>query len=309
MHKAKFPGELFLLTTSIIWGAAFVFQKVATEILDPFTFNTARYILGGALLIPVYYYMKKKAPKDEERTVYSRKTQVWGGIICGFILGLAGNFQQFGMITSDAGKTAFITTLYIVIVPLFAMIVFKKKVRRLVWLGVVFAVFGLYFLSIKQGGFSMEKGDFLVFISAFFWASHILAVDQLAPKVDAILLSCSQFIWAGVFSAIFMAIFAEPRIKDILACWAPVLFTSVFVVAIAFTFQIIGQRTTEPAVASILLSLESVFGVIAGMIFLSERMTMRELLGCLLMFTAVILTQLPQGKKERLKEVEAIEGK
>ena len=143
----------------------------------------------------------------------------------------------------------------------------------------------------------MDKGDFLVFISAFFWAAHILAVDQLATKVDAILLSCTQFLWAGIFSAIFMVFFADPHLADIIACWAPIMFTSVFVVAVAFTFQIIGQKTTEPAVASILLSLESVFGVIAGMIFLHEMMSGREFLGCILMFAAVIMTQLPEKKE------------
>ena len=327
MKKHKIKGELFLLTTSIIWGAAFVFQKLATELLDPFTFNTIRYILGGLLLIPVYFYYRKgsqinasimadpasadPASADPASVdpasadpdfANSGRTTFWGGIICGVILALAGNIQQFGIVTTDAGKTAFITTLYIVIVPVFGLIIFRKKVRNFVWIGVLFALVGLYFLSIKPGGFSMEKGDFLVFVSAFFWAAHILAVDQLAPRVDAILLSCTQFIWAGVFSSVFMIIFAEPHIADIIACWAPIMFTSVFVVAVAFTFQIIGQKTTEPAVASILLSLESVFGVIAGMVFLHEMMSGRELLGCILMFTAVVMTQLPERKNhEQLK--------
>jgi len=245
----------------------------------------------------VAWYFGKKHKGKGVTNNYSSKTLIKGGVICGTILCFAGNFQQFGLITSAAGKTGFITTLYIVIVPVFGLILFRKRVRKLVWLGVALAVVGLYFLSIKAGGFTMERGDFLIFIGAFFWAAHILAVDQLVLKVDAVRLSCAQFIWAGLLSSVFMFILEEPRILDILSCWGPVLFTSVFVVAIAFTFQIIGQKTTDPTVTSIILSLESVFGVLAGMAFLSERMTGRELLGCALMFIAVILTQLPEKKE------------
>ena len=299
-EKPRIPGEVYLFTTAIIWGAAFVFQKVAMDILEPFTFTAVRYILGGLLLIPVAWYFGKKNKSKVMPDNYSTKTLLIGGIICGTILCFAGNFQQFGLITSSAGKTGFITTLYIVIVPVFGLILFRKRVRKLVWLGVALAVVGLYFLSIKAGGFTMERGDFLIFIGAFFWAAHILAVDQLVLKVDAVRLSCAQFIWAGILSSIFMFIMEEPRIMDIIACWAPVLFTSVFVVGIAFTFQILGQKTTDPTVTSIILSLESVFGVLAGMAFLQERMSGRELLGCVLMFIAVILTQLPDKKQQRL---------
>lgn len=308
-HKVRIPGELYLLTTSIIWGAAFVVQKVAMDILEPFTFTAVRYFLGGILLIPViilFQRMNDKRDKKEnsvKRQQYSKKTLFFGGIICGGILCLAGNFQQFGLVTSAAGKTGFITTLYIVIVPVFGLLVFRKGVRWLVWVGVVLGVFGLYFLSMKAGDFSMERGDFLVFIGAFFWAAHILAVDLLAPKVDAVKLSCLQFIWAGVFSSVFMFIKETPNIMEILSCWFPVLFTSVFVVGVAFTFQIIGQKTTDPTVTSLILSLEAVFGVLAGMVFLSERMTGRELLGCALMFTAVILTQLPDKNERERKRL------
>jgi len=308
-HKVRVPGELYLLTTSIIWGAAFVVQKVAMDILEPFTFTAVRYFLGGILLIPViilFQRMNDKRDKKEnsvKRQKYSKKTLFFGGIICGGILCFAGNFQQFGLVTSAAGKTGFITTLYIVIVPVFGLLVFRKRVRWLVWVGVVLGVFGLYFLSMKAGDFSMERGDFLVFIGAFFWAAHILAVDLLAPKVDAVKLSCLQFIWAGVFSSVFMFIKETPNIMEILSCWFPVLFTSVFVVGVAFTFQIIGQKTTDPTVTSLILSLEAVFGVLAGMVFLSERMTGRELLGCALMFTAVILTQLPDKNERERKRL------
>lgn len=314
-HRVRVPGELYLLTTSIIWGAAFVVQKVAMDILEPFTFTAVRYFLGGLLLIPVivlFQHMnEKKDRKDKEnkkedfvkRQQYSKKTLFWGGMVCGAVLCLGGNFQQFGLITSAAGKTGFITTLYIVIVPLFGLLVFRKRVRWLVWVGVIIGVFGLYFLSMKAGDFTMERGDFLVFIGAFFWAAHILVVDFLAPKVDAVKLSCLQFLWAGIFSSIFMFILETPIIKEILSCWFPILFTSVFVVGVAFTFQTIGQKTTDPAVASLILSLEAVFGVLAGMVFLGERMTGRELLGCALMFTAVILTQLPDKNERRRRRL------
>lgn len=308
-HKAIIPGELYLLTTSIIWGAAFVVQKVAMDILEPFTFTAVRYLLGGLLLIPVIMIFERmNARKDKKessvkRQKYQKKTLILGGMLCGAILCLAGNLQQFGLVTTAAGKTGFITTLYIVIVPIFGLLVFRKRVRWLVWVGVALGVIGLYFLSIKVGEFTMERGDFLVFIGAFFWAAHILAVDQLASKVDAVKLSCLQFIWAGVFSSIFMFIMETPKLAEIISCWFPVLFTSVFVVGVAFTFQTIGQKTTEPAVTSLILSLEAVFGVLAGMAFLSERMSGRELFGCLLMFTAVILTQLPDKNERERKRI------
>lgn len=305
--KGIVPGELYLLTTSIIWGGAFVAQKVAMDLLEPFTFNAVRYLLGGLLLIPVIILfqrmnnIKEKKDNSVRQKKHQRKSLVFGGMLCGAILFLAGNFQQFGLVTSDAGKTGFITTLYIVVVPVFGFLVFRKRVGLLVWLGVILAVVGLYFLSMKAGAFAMERGDFLVFVSAFFWAAHILAVDQLASRVDAVKLSCLQFIWAGIFSSVFMFIMETPNIMEIISCWFPILFTSVFVVGVAFTFQIIGQKTTDPTVSSLILSLEAVFGVFAGMVFLGERMSGREFLGCLLMFTAIIFTQLP-GKNERKKK-------
>ena len=310
-HKGIIPGELYLLMTSVIWGAAFVVQKVAMDILEPFTFTSVRYLLGGVLLIPVILLFQRLNDKKDRkensvnREKYQRKPLVFGGMLCGAILCLAGNFQQFGLVTSAAGKTGFITTLYIVIVPIFGLLVFRKKLGKLVWLAVILGVFGLYFLSMKAGEFTMERGDFFVFIGAFFWAAHILTVDQLASKVDAVKLSCLQFIWAGVFSSVFMFILETPKINEILSCWFPVMFTSVFVVGVAFTFQTIGQKTTEPAVTSLILSLEAVFGVLAGMVFLNERMSLRELLGCALMFTAVILTQVPdknERERKRLKK-------
>lgn len=292
-HK-QIKGEVFLLTTAIIWGYAFVVQKVAMDTIGPLTFTFARFLLGGILLIFVSKIFDNKQIKSGVRVKTDKKAVMVGGLVCGTVICFAANFQQVGIVTSTAGKAGFITALYIVLVPIFGLIIFKKRVTRLVWMAVFLAVIGLYFLFIKPGEFSVEMGDFLIFIGAFFWAAHILAVDWAVVKTDPIKLSSTQFIWAGLLSGVLMIILEEPSIPAILSCWFPILFSSVIVVGIAYTFQIIGQQTTDPTIASLLLSLESVFSVISGMLFLGERMTGRELFGCVLMFVAVVLTQLPE---------------
>jgi len=292
-HK-QIKGELFLLTTAIIWGYAFVVQKVAMDTIGPLTFTFARFLLGGILLIFVSKIFDRNLEKTGTKVKTDKRAVIIGGLVCGTVICLAANFQQVGIVTSTAGKAGFITALYIVIVPIFGLFLFKKRVTRLVWLAVFLAVLGLYLLFIKPGEFSVEKGDFLIFIGAFFWAAHILAIDWAVVKADPIKLSSAQFIWAGLLSGVLMFILEKPDVNAILSCWYPILFSSVIVVGIAYTFQIIGQKTTDPTIASLLLSLESVFSVISGMLFLGERMTGRELFGCVLMFIAVVLTQLPE---------------
>lgn len=298
-HQIK--GEIFLLTTAIIWGYAFVVQKIAMDTIGPLTFTFARFLLGGLLLIFVSKVFDSKKEKSGVKVVTDKKAVIVGGLVCGTVICLAANFQQIGIVTSSAGKAGFITALYIVLVPIFGLIVFRKRVTRLVWMAVFLAVLGLYFLFLKPGEFSVEMGDFLIFIGAFFWAAHILSVDWAVAKADPIKLSSAQFIWAGLLSGVFMFISENPDINAILSCWFPILFSSVIVVGIAYTFQIIGQKTTDPTIASLIMSLESVFAVISGMLFLGERMTGRELLGCVLMFVAVVLTQIPEKKLQNIR--------
>lgn len=316
MNK-KLRGDLMLFTAALIWGASFVAQKAGMEYIGPFTFNALRFLLGSAVLIPVILIMDQikkrnaaggttgstaegtltggtveiKAKTDSE---HNKKTLVIGGLSCGVILFAAGTLQQFGMMYTSAGKAGFITALYIVLVPLFGLF-FGHKVRPVIWFCVVLAVTGLYLLCVKEG-FSIAKGDLLVLICAFGFAAHILVIDHFSPKTDGVRLSCLQFLTAGLLSLPGMLLFETVDWGNIVACAEPILYSAVLSCGAAYTLQIIGQRDTEPAVASLLLSLESVFAVISGIIILNEQISPREILGCSIMFAAIILAQLPSKK-------------
>ena len=281
-------GEVFLAITALIWGTSFVSQKVGMDYIGPFTFGAARFILGALVLIPVIRVVKssgKKAPIS--------KSTLIGGIACGLALFLAASFQQIGIVHTTAGKAGFITTLYIVLVPLLGSFL-RKKVPGLVWLGVVLAVLGLYLLTIKEG-FTIQRGDLIVLIGAFFWAVHILIIDHFAPTADSPRMSFIHFLITGLLSTGAAVIAEAPSIEAIGSGIAPILYTAIVVVGVAYTFQIVGQKNTDPTIASIILSLESVFAVISGMLLLGETMNMREVIGCILMFIAVIITQLRQA--------------
>lgn len=281
-------GEGFLAITALIWGTSFVSQKVGMDYIGPFTFGAARFILGALVLIPVIRVVKGSGKKAS----ISKSTLI-GGIACGLALFLAASCQQIGIVHTTAGKAGFITTLYIVLVPLLGYFL-RKKVPGLVWLGVALAVLGLYLLTIKEG-LTIQKGDLIVLIGAFFWAVHILIIDHFAPVADSLQIASIQFLITGLLSAGAAAIAEAPSIEAIGSGIAPILYTAVVVVGVAYTFQIIGQKDTDPTIASIILSLESVFAVISGMLLLGETMSMREIIGCILMFVAVIIAQLRQA--------------
>jgi len=217
-----------------------------------------------------------------------------GGICCGVLLAVASNFQQLGIAETSAGKTAFITALYIVIVPIFGLFL-KKKVQINVWIGVAMAVAGLYCLCIK-GDFSIAVSDLYVVICAVVFALHILVIDHFTNLVDGVKLSCAQFAVVFIISGIGALIVEKPAIEPIIDCILPVIYVGVFSSGVAYTLQIIAQKGANPAVVTLLLSLESVFGVVAGAIILKETMSVKEYIGCALMFTAVIFAQLPERK-------------
>lgn len=305
MNK-KLRGDLMLFTAALIWGASFVAQKAGMEYIGPFTFNTLRFLLGSAVLIPVILIMdriknRSDAAETKSEAEKNKKTLVIGGLSCGVILFIAGTLQQFGMMYTSAGKAGFITALYIVLVPLFGLF-FGHKVRPVIWVCVGLAVIGLYLLCVKEG-FSISRGDLLVLACAFGFAAHILVIDHFSPKADGVKLSCLQFLTAGLLSLPGMLLFETVDWGNIAACAEPILYSAVLSCGAAYTLQIIGQRDTEPAVASLLLSLESVFAVISGIIILKEQISPREILGCSIMFTAIILAQLP-AKKESSAEQE-----
>ena len=294
--KAK--NNLLLVLTALIWGCAFVAQSVGVDYVGPFTFNSVRNILGGLTLLPVILIrerVEKKEVKDEKQKKNERKTLIIGGICCGFFLAVASSLQQIGLIYTTAGKAGFITALYILIVPLLGLLI-GKKVGVKVWMGVALAVLGMYCLCITEG-FAIAKGDILVMMCAFVFSLHILVIDYFSPKVDGVKMSCIQFWVCGILCAIPMFLTETPQIGQILSAWLPIAYAGILSCGVAYTLQIIAQKNVDPTVASLLLSLESVFAVLAGGIILHESLSLKEAAGCALVFAAIILAQLPDKKK------------
>lgn len=301
-------GNLILLLTALIWGISFISQKLGMNYIGPFTFGASRFLLGALTLVPVIMVFDRINKNNEKKKTEIKKNfrnqdLIKGGILCGVSLFLGASFQQFGIIYTSAGKAGFITALYIVLVPILGIFV-NKKVNLKTWVGVLLAVIGLYLLCITEG-FTMAKGDIIVLFGTVFWALQILIVDAYAEKTDGIKLSCVQFITAGLLSAVAAFIFENPKLSEIIDCAGPILFTAIMVVGVAYTLQIIGQKYTSPTIAAMILSLESVFAVIFGAIFLFEKMTPREITGCVIMFIAVIITQLDFGKKQELEDLDS----
>lgn len=292
----KYLSPILLLLAAMIWGFAFSAQKAA-EAVPPLTLGMARSFLAAVFLIPVILIFDRIF--NTGRTLFSKKkpvdlsrAELLGGIICGAVLALASFFQQLGInMGVDAGKASFITALYVVLVPIYALVL-KKRAPVNVWISVFIAVVGFYFLCIK-GDFSIAIEDLLVLLCALIFPVHILAVDHFSPSCDGVRMSMVQFFSAGVFNLIFAFIFESPiNMPLVLANVLPILFLGIGSSGIAYTLQIIGQKGVNPAAASILLSLESVFGVIGSAIFLKEKMDGREYLGCAIVFLAVVLSQI-----------------
>ncbi len=298
MNK-RIISNILLLVTALIWGSSFVAQKAGT-VLEPFTYNGIRTLVGGISLVPVILILSKVGKdKSAEAVPKDKKSLIIGGIVCGTFLAIASNLQQFGMyFDADAGKAGFITALYIMIVPILGMFL-GKRVRPLVWFCVLLGACGFYLLTIagKGVGLTIEKGDLFILLCAVLFSCHILAIDHFSPKCDGVKLSCLQFFVAGGLSFIMMLVFESPSLNQILDCWFPIIYAGVFSCGIAYTLQVVAQKNAEPTAASLILSLESVFAVISGAILLGERMTGYEILGCIVIFVAVILAQLPKNEK------------
>lgn len=296
--KVNIKNSLILLITAAIWGVAFVAQSAGMDYVGGFTFNCIRSLIGGIVLIPCVFIIRKvKGTDTVKETACDRKTLIMGGVSCGVLLCVASNFQQFGIKYTTVGKAGFITALYIVLVPILGLFL-KKKVGRLVWMGVALAVAGLYFLCINEQ-FSIEFGDLLVLCCAMVFALHILVIDYFSPKVDCVAMSCIQFFTCGILSAVPMIIFEEINISDIIECAVPILYAGVMSCGVAYTLQIIGQKNMNPTVASMILSMESVISVLAGWLLLGQKLAERELFGCALMFVAIIMSQLPDKKTQK----------
>lgn len=294
----KLRGNLLLLLTAIIWGSAFVAQSVAMDHVGPFTFNMVRNFIATLFLLAVILFLdakKKQAPDYVPPTASENKLLVMGGVICGLILFVASSLQQTGLLYTTAGKTGFITTLYVVIVPILGLFL-GKKVSTKIWICVFAAAVGLYLLSITES-FTIGKGDFLVFLCAICYSFHILVIDYFSPKVDGVKMSCIQFFVVSIIAIFPSFIFENPTLHHILLSMKPILYAGILSSGVGYTLQIVAQKDTDPTVASLILSLESVFAVLAGMFFLQETLNQREMIGCVLIFTATIAAQLPDRRK------------
>lgn len=300
MNRFVLRQSLLLLLTATIWGVAFVAQSVSMDYIGPFTFNAVRNLIGVVVLIPCIAIIDKINGniRHKQDSAGERKLLLVGGIACGFLLFVASNLQQIGIQYTTVGKAGFVTAMYIVLVPVLGIFL-RKKVGTKVWIGVVIAVAGLYMLCMTDGSFSVQKGDFLVLMCAAVFSLHILVIDYFAPKVNGVKLSCIQFFVCAGLSGVCMLLFEKPRMTMLLDAWIPILYAGVMSCGVAYTLQIVGQKGMNPTVASLILSLESVVSVIAGWLILGQELSGRELFGCVLMFAAIVLVQLPQRRDSK----------
>lgn len=309
MKKTQIRNSLLLLLTATIWGTAFVAQSVGMEYVEAFTFTFARSIVGGIVLIPCIWFLrwlKGRESKDAQsydmadtKRPLVTKVEWIGGICCGLALCAASNFQQIGIAYTTVGKAGFITALYVVIVPIMGLF-FKKRVSFVVWICVVLSVIGLYLLCMTEGSLTLAYGDLLVLICAVLFSVHIMVIDHFSPQGDGVVMSCIQFFVCGIVSGIIMLFVETPSLENIMAAAMPILYAGVLSSGVAYTLQIVGQKDMNPTVASLILCLESVVSALAGWLILHEEPTARELLGCVLMFVAIVLAQVPMpGKKAK----------
>jgi len=327
MKKKRIVSNLLLLLTAFIWGVAFVAQSVGMEYIGPCTFAFSRFLIGGVVLIPVIYVMDGNRKKNAVQNTYidervkkimesdemisekmilekakkeQHKLTLAAGICCGMALSTASLAQQYGIMYTSVGKAGFITTLYIIIVPFLGLFV-RKKIPFKVWISAAIAVFGLYMICMSES-FSLSKGDSLVLLCAFLFSIQILLVDFFSPKADPVKISCIQFFTCAVICGTAAFIFENPTWADLLAAAGPILYAGVLSSGVAYTLQVVAQRNTDPTVASLIMSLESVIATLAGWVLLGQHLSIKELFGCALVFTAIILTQLPDKKAPEISE-------
>lgn len=289
MKKNRFTGNLALFLTALIWGLGFVSQRAGMEHIGPFTFNAVRSFLGALSLIPVIFWVKFSKPdmRSKAKKFYQRFNLLKAGCLCGLVMFLAMGIQQYSIQYVTAGKSGFITALYIIFVPLISVFLGTKIAKR-VLVSVLMAVYGLYLLCYQSGG-GINIYDVLSLVGAFFYGVHILVVDHYAHRVHPAKMSCVQFLVVGILSLILVAFFETPTLQTLVDCKVPLIYSGIVASGIAYTLQIYGQKYTIPILATLILCLESVFAVIGGALILGEVMTTREILGCVLMISAVIL--------------------
>lgn len=299
MKQNKLIGPILLIIAAFIWGSAFVAQSEGAKHLGPFTFLCLRSFLGTAVLLPVIFVTdmsKKKKGTYVKPTSKDIKAHIIGGITCGIFLFSASACQQIGLDKgTEPGKAGFITALYILLVPVFSLFL-GKKIRPLIWGCVGISIVALYLLCVKEDN-SIVPADLFVLMCAALYAVHILVIDKVAPNIDGVKLSAMQFFVAAVICIIPAVLFEESSLENIKAAALSIAYAGIMSSGIAFTFQIIAQKRTEPTLASMLMSLESVFAVLTSLVILGQLPTLREGIGCVLMFIAIIVAQLPEKKE------------
>ncbi len=305
MKKSNFKGCLILGLTAVIWGVAFIAQSEGMEHIEPFTFTFCRSLLGAVVLLPVGMLLGRKTNHMDGHSYRSKK--LWtAGISSGAVLFVAMSFQQMGIIGTSAGKTAFITALYIVFAPIIAMI-FGKRPKANVFVGIAVGILGMYLLC--MGGESgISKSDLLVFACSVCFSVQILVIDEFSSEVDCVKMSCIQFAVCTVLSVPFMLIFETPSFGAIKNCALPLLYTGVLSSAVAYTLQIVGQKYADVTPATLTMSLESVFAAVAGWIMLDQKMNAREIIGCLMIFAAIVVAQLSFGKSSKSNHAKTAEN-
>jgi len=298
----KTRANLLLLLTAMIWGCAFVAQDVAADVLQPMSFNGSRMLLAAVALLPMVWLTDRRALKTGSGMAWKqmnraqRKTLLLGGVCCGVMLAMGSICQQVGLsLGTGAGKAGFITALYIVLVPLTGLF-FGRRLGKLVWAAVALSVVGLYLLCM-QGSFTIDPGDGMLILCAACFCGHILVVDHFSRRTECVKMSCIQFFTTTVICLAGAFLFENPTWEAVKTCAIPIIYAGVFSGGMGYTLQILAQRDAEPAIASLLMSLESVFAVLAGWIILKDALSLRELAGCVMMMGGIVLAQLPEKKE------------
>ncbi len=303
MKNQHLKGNLLLLLAALVWGISFIFQSKGVELISPMALNGTRSILGGIVLLPVIFFVDRSKKKNSSPVLGFNKTLITGGVLCGIFLCLATTLQTEGMVYTSPGKSGFITALYMVIIPIINLF-FGKKPRPVIILSVVIATIGLYLMCIGDT-FTINKGDILILLCAFVFSGHILLIDHFSPKVDGVKLSCLQFFVCGIINLVLMFIFEQPKLQPMIDCWVSIAYLGIMSCGVAYTLQIVGQKYTDPTSASILMSLESVFATLSTVILVAcgwsltgGAMTAKEIVGCVLMFIAILLVQMPEKSRK-----------
>ena len=311
MKEMKYTAPLLMFLAACIWGAAFVAQSEATQYIGPFTFNSARFLLGSLVLLPLIWIGGRSKKKDTDTEGIQtgidqkkdKKNNWIAGVICGVVLTFASFFQQYGIGFTTVGKAGFITALYIIIVP-FLGLLFGRRISKVLMLSLLVALTGLYLLCMKTSDLEMiNYGDLMLMICAVLFSAHILVIGHFAPGTDGVKVSCIQFFTGFLLSGIGAILFETIQMEAILQAYAPILYAGIFSCGVAYTLQIMAQKKIDPSLASLIGSLESVTAAVAGWLILGQTMTLRESVGSLLVFLAIIMAQLPERKVQETNEI------